>query len=60
MTINAKKVELPIKRIVSGQKVIPSGTLANPACLDYYYQFVDAEKMERQMGLVDMSRASKL
>ena len=59
-TINAKKVELPIKRIISGQKVIPSGTLANPACLEYYYQFVDPEAMERKMGLVGVLRESKL
>jgi acetoacetyl-CoA synthetase len=43
-TVNGKKVELPIKRIVSGEIVTPSGTLANPGCLEYYYQFVDSEK----------------
>ncbi|CAI4214376.1 unnamed protein product [Parascedosporium putredinis] len=29
-TVNMKKVELPVKQIVSGQKITPSGTLANP------------------------------
>lgn len=44
-TINGKKVELPVKQIVSGFKVKPSSTLANPESLDYYYQFaVDGEK----------------
>jgi acetoacetyl-CoA synthetase len=44
-TINGKKVELPVKQIVSGFRVKPSSTLANPESLDYYYQFaVDGEK----------------
>jgi len=44
-TINLKKVELPVKQIVSGQKIKPSGTLANPQSLDYFYQFVEVEKL---------------
>lgn len=43
-TINLKKVELPVKQIVSGHIVKASSTLMNPACLDYYYQFADIEK----------------
>ncbi|MCJ1353160.1 MAG: hypothetical protein MMC33_003145 [Icmadophila ericetorum] len=43
-TINGKKIELPVKYIVSGQKIKPSGTLANPYCLKYYEKFVDVEK----------------
>jgi acetoacetyl-CoA synthetase len=38
-TINGKKVELPVKQIVSGFRVKASSTLANPESLDYYYQF---------------------
>ncbi|KAK9709369.1 hypothetical protein K7432_009073 [Basidiobolus ranarum] len=36
-TVNGKKVEIAVKRIISGQKYIPSGTLANPECLQSYY-----------------------
>ncbi|KAF2804540.1 acetoacetyl-CoA synthetase-like protein [Mytilinidion resinicola] len=43
VTVNGKKVELPVKRIVSGQVVTPAATIANPQCLQYYYQFVDVE-----------------
>lgn len=42
-TVNMKKVELPIKHIVSGRTVKPSGTLLNPQSLDYYYKFADVE-----------------
>jgi len=46
-TINGKKVELPVKQIVSGHKVKPSSTLANPESLDYYYQFANLEALEK-------------
>lgn len=39
MTFNGKKVELPVKQIVSGNSITPSRAIANPKCLDYYYQF---------------------
>ncbi|GAB7366868.1 hypothetical protein MBLNU230_g1036t2 [Neophaeotheca triangularis] len=42
-TINLKKVELPVKQIVSGKTVKPSDTLANKDCLDFYYQFAKDE-----------------
>lgn len=41
-----KKVELPVKQIVSGKVIKPSDTLANKACLDYYYQFAKVEELE--------------
>ncbi|RYP12644.1 hypothetical protein DL767_011179 [Monosporascus sp. MG133] len=44
-TVNLKKVELPIKQIVSGQVVKPSGTLLNPGSLDYYYRFAKVEDL---------------
>ncbi|KAK0652032.1 hypothetical protein B0T16DRAFT_346126 [Cercophora newfieldiana] len=44
-TINLKKVELPVKQIVSGHIIKPSGTLANPKSLDYYYQFAKVEEL---------------
>jgi acetoacetyl-CoA synthetase len=33
MTVNGKVTELPVKKIVSGQKIIPSSTIVNPASL---------------------------
>ncbi|KAG9648472.1 acetoacetate-CoA ligase, partial [Aureobasidium melanogenum] len=44
-TVNLKKVELPVKRIVSGEKVKPSGTLLNPQSLEYYYKFAKVEEL---------------
>ncbi|KAI0840000.1 acetoacetyl-coenzyme A synthetase [Hypoxylon sp. FL0890] len=44
-TVNLKKVELPVKQIVSGQIIKPSGTLLNPKSLDYYYQFAKVEEL---------------
>ena len=43
--INLKKVELPVKHIVSGRKIKPSDTLANKECLDFYYKFAEVEKL---------------
>ncbi|KAI9216780.1 acetoacetyl-CoA synthetase-like protein [Blastocladiella britannica] len=37
-TINGKKVEVAVKRIISGETVIPSGTLRNPESLEVYYK----------------------
>ncbi|KAK9419790.1 putative Acetoacetyl-coenzyme A synthetase [Seiridium unicorne] len=45
-TINLKKVELPVKQIVSGHIIRPSGTLLNPQSLDYYYQFAKDEVLK--------------
>lgn len=45
MTFNQKKVELPIKQIVSGNTVKASPTIANPDCLEYYYQFAKDENL---------------
>ncbi|TVY34468.1 Acetoacetyl-CoA synthetase [Lachnellula subtilissima] len=46
-TVNLKKVELPVKQIVSGKVIKPSGTLLNPESLDYYYQFAKVEELEQ-------------
>ncbi|PYI14766.1 acetoacetate-CoA ligase [Aspergillus violaceofuscus CBS 115571] len=51
-TVNGKKVELPVKQIVSGRIIKPSGTLLNPQSLEYYYRFAKDEALE--------SRSSKL
>ncbi|KAL6704484.1 hypothetical protein ACN47E_008113 [Coniothyrium glycines] len=42
-TVNLKKVELPVKQIVSGKQITPSGTLANPESLKFYEQFANVE-----------------
>jgi acetoacetyl-CoA synthetase len=47
VTINGKKVELPVKQIVSGHIVKPSTTLANPESLNYYYKFAKLEDLEK-------------
>ncbi|KAJ5769579.1 Acetoacetyl-CoA synthetase [Penicillium odoratum] len=42
-TVNLKKVELPVKQIVSGKRIQASGTLLNPGSLDYYYRFAERQ-----------------
>ena len=34
VTVNGKKVELPVKHIISGSSIKPSGTLLNPHQVD--------------------------
>ena len=46
--MNLKKVELPVKQIVSGKTIKPSGTLLNPQSLDYYYQFAKVEEVVKK------------
>ncbi|PSN74449.1 acetoacetate-CoA ligase [Corynespora cassiicola Philippines] len=48
-TVNLKKVELPVKQIVSGKTIKPSGTLANPESLKFYYQFAKVEEVVEMM-----------
>ncbi|KAJ5930214.1 hypothetical protein N7466_005707 [Penicillium verhagenii] len=50
-TVNLKKVELPVKQIVSGKRIQPSGTLLNPNSLEYYYRFAEVEKLVRESKL---------
>lgn len=45
VTFNQKKVELPVKQIVSGKTVKPSPTIANPGSLQYYYRFAKDENL---------------
>lgn len=45
VTINGKKVELPVKKAVSGEEVAVSGTLANPASLEFYKKFAFDENL---------------
>lgn len=39
MTVNGKKTEVPVKRILSGQKIVPSSTIVNLGSLKWYIQF---------------------
>ncbi|KIY03386.1 uncharacterized protein Z520_00077 [Fonsecaea multimorphosa CBS 102226] len=43
-TVNGKKVEVAVKRVISGQKVQVSSTVRNPECLREYERFVDLER----------------
>ncbi|KAH7033009.1 acetoacetyl-coenzyme A synthetase [Microdochium trichocladiopsis] len=44
-TINGKKIEIAVKKIVCGETVKPSGTVSNPDSLKYYYQFARVEEL---------------
>jgi len=44
VTINGKKVEIAVKKIISGGEVKVSSTVSNPECLKHYVQFRDLEK----------------
>jgi acetoacetyl-CoA synthetase len=39
-----------VKQIVSGKKIKPSGTLANPDSLKYYEQFANVEEVLERMN----------
>lgn len=57
-TVNGKKVEILIKKLVSGKEVKISPTITNPEILDSYKQFIQAEEAgERQKLLWDSHRA---
>ncbi|KAG0313812.1 hypothetical protein BGZ99_008578 [Dissophora globulifera] len=43
-TINGKKVEIAVKKIISGQTIVPSGTLVNPESLDLYYNIPELKQ----------------
>jgi acetoacetyl-CoA synthetase len=44
VTINGKKVEIAVKKIISGMDVKASSTVANPECLQDYIQYRSIEK----------------
>lgn len=50
VTVNGKKVELPVKSIISGKTVKPSGTLLNPGSLEYFYRFQKVEELEEPVA----------
>ncbi|EJD05262.1 acetoacetyl-CoA synthetase [Fomitiporia mediterranea MF3/22] len=45
-TVNSKKIEIAVKQIVSGSKLKPSGTVANPESLKQYYRFYEIELLD--------------
>lgn len=47
VTINGKKVEIAVKRIISGDKIKVSSTVANPKSLDFYEQYSRLESQPR-------------
>lgn len=47
VTINGKKVEIAVKRILSGDKVQVSSTVANPESLKFFERFVQLEETPR-------------
>ena len=50
-----------MKQIVSGKKIKPSGTLANPESLKYYEQFANVEEVLERIGAAKSERVrSKL
>lgn len=56
MTVNGKKTEIPVKKIISGQKVVPSSTIVNPESLQWYERFARLEEVVSGAG----QRKSKL
>lgn len=44
-TVNGKKIEIAVKRIISGIDVQPSGTVVNPESLKLYYKYRDLESV---------------
>ncbi|KAN0138374.1 acetoacetate-CoA ligase [Lactarius tabidus] len=43
-TANGKKIEIAVKKIVSGTRFVPSVTVANPGSLESYYKYQHIEK----------------
>lgn len=43
-TINGKKIEIAVKKIISGMRVVASATVANPEALEEYYKYQEIEK----------------
>ncbi|CAF2401648.1 unnamed protein product [Rotaria sp. Silwood2] len=43
-TINMKKVEVPVRRIIEGKQIHATGSLVNPDCLDHYRNIPELNK----------------
>lgn len=44
-TINGKKIEIAVKKIISGEAVTPSGAVANPESFAAFKKFVNVEQV---------------
>jgi len=49
-TINGKKIEIAVKKIISGVRVTPSATVANPGSLEEYYKYQEIERFAQPSG----------
>jgi acetoacetyl-CoA synthetase len=50
-TINGKKVETPVKQVISGKDVKASATVQNPETLQYFKRYRDLEREPREARL---------
>lgn len=50
-TINGKKVETPVKKVISGKDVEASATVQNPESLQYFRRFREMESEPREARL---------
>lgn len=50
-TINGKKVETPVKQLISGKDVKASATVLNPEALDYFRRFRELESEPKEARL---------
>lgn len=51
MTINGKRIETAIKKILSGEEVKPSSTVQNPNSLPWFKRYRDIEAEPRRARL---------
>ena len=51
VTINGKKVETPVKQMISGKDVKASATVQNPEALEYFRRFREVEREPRESRL---------
>lgn len=59
-TANGKKVEILVKKLVSGKEVKVSPTVVNPEILNFYKQFIQAEEASERQRLQWDSRGAHL
>lgn len=50
-TINGKKVETPVKQMISGKDVKASATVQNPDSVEYFRRFRNIEREPREARL---------
>lgn len=58
--MNGKKVEILVKKLVSGKVVKVSPTIVNPEILDSYKEFIQAEEASERQQLLWDSRGAYL